>query len=100
MNQEGTQGQGAGHGGGRRYFRYRRRRRDFNQQQQPNRDPNSGQPRLPAAPPQRSEAEKIFMEKTPVDPHQWICLEKGSTDPSMRALDLLCPMQTFWNHLS
>jgi len=32
------------------------------------------------------------MEKTPVDPHQWINLEKGSTDPSMRALDLLCPI--------
>ncbi|MDD5656940.1 MAG: transcription termination factor Rho, partial [Elusimicrobia bacterium] len=32
------------------------------------------------------------MEKTPVDPHEWICLERGSTDPSMRALDLLCPI--------
>ena len=32
------------------------------------------------------------MAKTPVDPHQWICLEKGSTDPSMRALDLLSPI--------
>ena len=32
------------------------------------------------------------MNKTPVDPREWIRLEKGSTDPSMRALDLLCPV--------
>ncbi len=32
------------------------------------------------------------MAQTPVDPHQWIQLEKGSTDPSMRAMDLLCPI--------
>ncbi|MFA6002867.1 MAG: transcription termination factor Rho [Elusimicrobiota bacterium] len=46
----------------------------------------------PVAAPVRSEAEKIFMSKTPVDPHEWINLEKGSHDPSMRALDLLCPI--------
>lgn len=39
-----------------------------------------------------TEAEKDFMSKTPVDPHQWIQLEKGSTDPSMRALDILAPI--------
>ena len=42
--------------------------------------------------PQRSEAELLFASKTPVDPHEWIQLEKGSTDPSMRALDLLAPI--------
>jgi len=40
----------------------------------------------------RTAEEVAFMEKTPVDPYQWINLEKGSTDPSMRALDLLCPI--------
>jgi len=39
-----------------------------------------------------SEAEKSFMAKTPVDPHQWIRLEAGSQEPSMRAIDLLCPI--------
>jgi len=39
-----------------------------------------------------SEAEKLFMAKTPIDPREWINLEKGSTDPSMRAMDLLCPI--------
>ncbi len=104
MSQEGMPGAGGpgaggGHGGGRRYFRYRnRRRRDYQNQNQPhqhqqqNRVPSDAQPRLPAGPPQRSEAEKVFMGRTPVDPHEWISLEKGSTDPSMRALDLLCPI--------
>ncbi|MBI4376192.1 MAG: transcription termination factor Rho [Elusimicrobia bacterium] len=32
------------------------------------------------------------MAKTPVDPHQWIKLEDGLKDPSMRAMDLLCPV--------
>jgi transcription termination factor Rho len=41
---------------------------------------------------ERTEAEKLFMSKTAIDPNQWICLEKGSTDPSMRALDLLSPI--------
>jgi transcription termination factor Rho len=42
--------------------------------------------------PQKSEAEKLFASKTPVDPYQWYQLEKGSTDPSMRAVDLLAPI--------
>ncbi|MBI5629649.1 MAG: transcription termination factor Rho [Elusimicrobia bacterium] len=54
----------------------------------PPRDNRGGGPR----PYVQSEAEKLFMGKTPVDPHQWIQLEKGSTDPSMRAMDLLCPI--------
>jgi transcription termination factor Rho len=45
-----------------------------------------------AQPAQRSEAEKAFSQLTPVDPYEWLQLEKGSTDPSMRALDLLSPL--------
>ena len=37
-------------------------------------------------------AEKEFMTKTPIDPLEWISLEKGSNDPSMRSVDLLCPI--------
>ena len=55
--------------------------------------PNGGnRPSHVPAPPQRSEAELLFAAKTPVDPHEWLQLEKGSTDPSMRALDLLAPI--------
>ena len=40
-----------------------------------------------------TEAEKQFMSKTPIDPKEWINLEKGApTEPSMRAIDLLCPI--------
>ncbi|MBI5623684.1 MAG: transcription termination factor Rho [Elusimicrobia bacterium] len=39
-----------------------------------------------------SEAEKLFTSKTPIDPREWICLEKGSSDPCMRAVDILCPV--------
>ena len=49
------------------------------------------QPQVPQAP-QRSEVEQAFSQMTPVDPYQWLQLEKGSTDPSMRALDLLSPI--------
>ena len=48
-------------------------------------------PRPPQAP-QRTEVEQQFAAMTPVDPYQWLQLEKGSTDPSMRALDLLAPI--------
>ena len=34
----------------------------------------------------------MFMSKTPIDPQPWIQLEKGSTDPSVRAMDILCPI--------
>ena len=101
MNEERSGGQGGGQpgqgghgGGGRSHPRYRDRRR--RQQHQQRRNQNSGGPNgnvsRPASPPQRSEAEKVFMGKTPVDPHEWLCLEKGDLDPSMRALDLLCPI--------
>jgi transcription termination factor Rho len=95
---------GHGHGGHSsrsRYFRSRRRRsggggnpqhqHQPNQQHQQRRQQQGGGPR-PAPQPVRTADEVAFMEKTPVDPHQWINLEKGSTDPSMRALDLLCPI--------
>ncbi|MDE2039705.1 MAG: transcription termination factor Rho [Elusimicrobia bacterium] len=32
------------------------------------------------------------MSKTPIDPQPWIELEKGSTDISVRAMDILCPI--------
>ncbi len=45
----------------------------------------------PAAP-QRTDAEKIFLAKTPLTPHEWIQLERGSSEPAMRAVDLLAPV--------
>ena len=54
----------------------------------------NGAPRPPQTPqaPQRSEVEQVFAAKVPVDPFEWLQLEKGSTDPSMRAMDLLAPI--------
>lgn len=54
---------------------------------------NGGQrmPQVPQAP-QKSDVEQAFSALTPVDPYQWFQLEKGSTDPSMRAIDLLAPI--------
>jgi transcription termination factor Rho len=102
---QGGQGHGGGHGGhGGRHFRFRRRRgggggnqqhpQGQHQHQQQRRPQGGGQPNIPRPPaqPVRTADEVAFMEKTPVDPYQWINLEKGSTDPSMRALDLLCPI--------
>ena len=40
-------------------------------------------------PPQRSDP---FDGKTPVAPHQWIRLEGGSSENTVRAVDLLCPI--------
>ncbi|MBI2386981.1 MAG: transcription termination factor Rho [Elusimicrobia bacterium] len=59
-----------------------------NRQQQQN---GSRPPQVPQAP-VRSDVEQAFSALTPVDPYQWFQLEKGSTDPSMRALDLLAPI--------
>jgi transcription termination factor Rho len=110
-----NQGQGAGDGQGRR----RRRRRGGrgrtggqggggqNQgggqqsqhgqrqgSQQHGRSQNGGGSRPPHVPqaPVKSDVEQQFAAKTPVDPFEWLQLEKGSTDPSMRALDLLAPI--------
>jgi transcription termination factor Rho len=59
-----------------------------------NRQQNGGgfrPPQIPQAP-VKSDVEAAFSALTPVDPYQWFQLEKGSTDPSMRALDLLAPI--------
>ncbi|MEK9145470.1 MAG: transcription termination factor Rho [Elusimicrobiota bacterium] len=43
-------------------------------------------------PQRRTEAERIFLEKTPLTPFEWIRFENGSKEPSMRMVDLLCPI--------
>ncbi len=61
---------------------------------QQHRSHNGGGPRpsqIPQAP-VKSDVEQRFAAMTPVDPFEWLQLEKGSTDPSMRALDLLAPI--------
>ena len=73
----GQQGGGQNHGGGQHHGQHRQ-------------GGGTRPPRVEQRDP--SEAEKIFLAKTPVDPHQWIQLEKGSTDPSCRAVDMLCPI--------
>jgi len=116
QGQQQNQGQGAGDGQGRR----RRRRRGGRgrtggqggggqnqgggQQQSQHGQRQGGQqhhrggqnggarpPHVPQAP-VKSDVEQQFAAKTPVDPFEWLQLEKGSTDPSMRALDLLAPI--------
>ncbi len=92
---------GQSHGGGRR--RRRRHRGGQNgggqyqrqgQQGSHNRNNQGGAPRPSPVPqtPQRTAVEQTFAAMTPVDPYQWIQMEKGSTDPSMRALDILSPI--------
>lgn len=116
QSQGAGQGQGAGDGQGRR----RRRRRggrgrsgqgggqnqgggqqhgsqsQHGQRQggQQHRGQNGGGSRPPHVPqaPVKSDVEQQFAAMTPVDPFEWLQLEKGSTDPSMRALDLLAPI--------
>ncbi len=94
----GPQGQPGGEGQGRRR---RRRRGGRGRSGQGGGHPHGGHrgqngggsrpPQLPQAP-VRSDVEQLFAAKTPVDPFEWLQLEKGSTDPSMRALDLLAPI--------
>ena len=92
--------QGQGHGGRRRRRRHRgggggqhgQQQRQGGHHGQYNRNNNVPRPPLTPQAPQKSEAEKLFAAKTPVDPYQWLQMEKGSTDPSMRALDLLAPI--------
>jgi transcription termination factor Rho len=86
-------GGGGGGGGGQQHGQQSQHQRQGGQQGQYNRN-NNGAPRPPMVPqaPVKSEAEKLFASKTPVDPYQWLQMEKGSTDPSMRALDLLAPI--------
>jgi transcription termination factor Rho len=103
QHHHGQQGQHHGGGGGRRRRRRHRggggggnqgqQQRQGGGHYQQNRNNNQGprQPQVPQAP-QRSEIETAFSAMTPVDPYQWLQLEKGSTDPSMRAVDLLAPI--------
>ncbi len=44
------------------------------------------------APPRRTEAEKVFLDMTPVAPFEWIQMEKGPKSPAMRIVDLLSPV--------
>ncbi|HAH07598.1 MAG TPA: transcription termination factor Rho [Elusimicrobia bacterium] len=40
----------------------------------------------------RSDAERIFQDKTPLTPFEWIRFENGSKEPAMRVVDLLSPV--------
>jgi len=79
-------GGGGGGGGGHHGGQQHQQQRHGGGQSQSQR-----QPQVPQTP-QRSEVEQAFSAMTPVDPYEWLQLEKGSTDPSMRAMDLLSPI--------
>ncbi len=74
--------------------------RPWNQKQQRSRRPNNQQfnrpPRGPQQPnrnaPQKSEAEIRFFDGISIDPAPRIHLDKGLNEPTVRALDLLCPI--------
>jgi transcription termination factor Rho len=53
---------------------------------------NSNGFRRPPQTPVPSEAERQFFEKTSIDPAPRIVLEKGLAEPTVRAMDLLCPI--------
>jgi len=40
----------------------------------------------------RDEAEVSFLSKVSIDPAPWLELEKGSSEPTTRAIDILCPI--------
>ncbi|MBI5243304.1 MAG: transcription termination factor Rho [Elusimicrobia bacterium] len=40
----------------------------------------------------KTEAERVFQDKTPLTPFEWIRFENGSKEPAMRAVDLLAPV--------
>ncbi|MFH2203605.1 MAG: transcription termination factor Rho [Elusimicrobiota bacterium] len=44
------------------------------------------------APLKRTEAEKQFLDRTPVAPFEWIRMENGPTSAAMRVVDLLSPV--------
>jgi transcription termination factor Rho len=85
---------GGGGGGGGQHGQHQRQGGQHGQHGQHNRGGGQNGQRMPQVPqvPQRSDVEKAFSALTPVDPYQWYQMEKGSTDPSMRALDLLSPI--------
>ncbi|MBI5595961.1 MAG: transcription termination factor Rho [Elusimicrobia bacterium] len=93
--QQNPQHQGQPHGGG--HHRRRRRGRGghgHGGQHGGQHGQHHGGPRRDhqAQPPKRTDAEVEFLNKTPVTPHEWIQFEKGSSEPTMRALDLLAPV--------
>lgn len=60
-------------------------------------NPDRFPPRYPSRPahenkPRASDAERSFLSKTSVDPSPRIRLENGSSEFTMRAMDLLCPI--------
>ncbi len=68
-----------------------KQRNERNQRRQPGQFQRPQQQRSPQ-PPQRSEAELKFFDGTSIDPAPRIYLEKGLAEPTMRAVDLLCPI--------
>jgi transcription termination factor Rho len=82
---QGGGGTGGSHQGG------QQQRQGGQQHGQRSQNGGSRPPHVPQAP-VKSDVEQLFAAKTPVDPFEWLQLEKGSTDPSMRALDLLAPI--------
>ncbi len=93
MNNSERNGSGGGHYG-RKRFRPHYRNRPGQRWNKRQNNPNSGGMKTleARAPRVLSEIEKAFADKTPIDPQQWIQLEKGSSDLTMRAMDLLCPI--------
>lgn len=87
-------GSGGGGGGGGQHGQHGQHQRQGGGQHGGHNRGNNNFPRQPQVPqaPQRSDVEKAFSALTPVDPFEWYQMEKGSTDPSMRALDLLAPI--------
>ena len=51
-------------------------------------EPRSGQPVFR----RKSEAERVFQDKTPLTPFEWIRFEEGSKEPAMRLVDILAPV--------
>jgi transcription termination factor Rho len=90
----GGRGRNGGQGGGQQGGGQHNQQRQGGQNYGGNRQQSNGAPRMPQIPqaPVRTDVEQRFSALTPVDPYQWFQLEKGSTDPSMRALDLLAPI--------
>ncbi|MBI3551977.1 MAG: transcription termination factor Rho [Elusimicrobia bacterium] len=99
--QGGQGGQGHGGGGhnrgGRNRHRHHRGGQGGGGGQQFNRPPqhqgqrnNQAPSRIPST--VISDIERAYNAKTPIDPKEWIQLEKGSQEISMRAMDLLCPI--------
>jgi transcription termination factor Rho len=67
-----------------------RNQQQRNQQRRPHQ--HFQRPPRSAAPPPQSEAERRFFDGTSIDPSPRIYLEKGLSEPTVRAMDLLCPV--------